>query len=115
MGGNEFCLMTSHLESTREHSAERMSQLKTVFQKMQEAPDTTAVLFAGDTNLRDKEVSNRVGSLFVGRLLLWKLSWFVLSKVWTWKYTVENTVVVFIEKEAFTLLREILLHVIQAI
>lgn len=81
---------------------------------MQEAPDTTAVLFAGDTNLRDQEVSNRVGSLFVGRLL-WKLTWFVLSKVWIWKYTVENTVVVFIEKEAFTLLREILLHVIQAI
>lgn len=56
IGGNEFCLMTSHLESTREHSAERMSQLKTVFQKMQEAPDSTTVLFAGDTNLRDQEV-----------------------------------------------------------
>ena len=95
MGGNEFCLMTSHLESTREHSAERMSQLKTVFQKMQEVPDSTTVLFAGDTNLRDHEVSNRVGSLFVGRLL-WKLTWFALSKVWTWKYTVENTVVIFI-------------------
>lgn len=56
VGGNEFCLMTSHLESTREHSAERMNQLKMVFQKMQEAPDSTTVLFAGDTNLRDHEV-----------------------------------------------------------
>ncbi|XP_006977192.1 tyrosyl-DNA phosphodiesterase 2 [Peromyscus maniculatus bairdii] len=57
LGGNEFCLMTSHLESTREHSAERISQLKTVFQKMQEAPDSTTVIFAGDTNLRDQEVT----------------------------------------------------------
>ncbi|XP_031213905.1 tyrosyl-DNA phosphodiesterase 2 isoform X2 [Mastomys coucha] len=56
LGGNEFCLMTSHLESTREHSAERMSQLKTVFRKMQEAPDSTTIIFAGDTNLRDHEV-----------------------------------------------------------
>ncbi|EGV94310.1 Uncharacterized protein KIAA0319 [Cricetulus griseus] len=55
VGGNEFCLMTSHLESTREHSAERISQLKMVFQKMQEAPDSTTVIFAGDTNLRDHE------------------------------------------------------------
>lgn len=67
--------MTSHLESTREHSAERISQLKTVFQKMQEAPDSTTVIFAGDTNLRDQEVSNRDGSLSVERLLLWKLIW----------------------------------------
>lgn len=56
LGGNEFCLMTSHLESTREHSAERINQLKTVFQKMQEATDSTTVIFAGDTNLRDQEV-----------------------------------------------------------
>ncbi|XP_041488709.1 tyrosyl-DNA phosphodiesterase 2-like isoform X1 [Microtus oregoni] len=56
VGGNEFCLMTSHLESTGKYSAERMSQLKTVFQKMQEVPDSTTVLFAGDTNLRDREV-----------------------------------------------------------
>lgn len=56
LGGNEFCLMTSHLESTREHSAERIRQLKTVLGKMQEAPDSTTVIFAGDTNLRDQEV-----------------------------------------------------------
>ncbi|XP_055470495.1 tyrosyl-DNA phosphodiesterase 2 [Psammomys obesus] len=56
LGGNEFCLMTSHLESTREHSAERINQLRMVFQKMQETPDSTTVIFAGDTNLRDQEV-----------------------------------------------------------
>ncbi|XP_075826130.1 tyrosyl-DNA phosphodiesterase 2-like [Microtus pennsylvanicus] len=56
VGGNEFCLMTSHLESTGKYSAERMSQLKTVFQKMQEVPESTTVVFAGDTNLRDREV-----------------------------------------------------------
>lgn len=35
--GNEFRLTTSHLGSTRDHSVERISQLKTFFQKMQEA------------------------------------------------------------------------------
>uniref|UniRef100_A0A8C5LAH6 Tyrosyl-DNA phosphodiesterase 2 n=1 Tax=Jaculus jaculus TaxID=51337 RepID=A0A8C5LAH6_JACJA len=57
ISGNEFYLMTSHLESTIEHAAERMNQLKIVFQKMQEAPESTTVVFAGDTNLRDQEVT----------------------------------------------------------
>ncbi|XP_008845319.1 tyrosyl-DNA phosphodiesterase 2 [Nannospalax galili] len=60
--GREFYLMTSHLESTREHAAERMDQLRIVFQKMQEAPESTTVIFAGDTNLRDQEVT-RCGGL----------------------------------------------------
>ena len=67
--------MTSHLESTSENSAKRMSQLKIVLQKMQEAPNSTTVIFAGDTNLRDQEVSNRIDLVFVGRVLLWKLIW----------------------------------------
>lgn len=73
MSGNELCLMTSHLESTRGHAEERMSQLKMVLKKMQETPQIATVIFAGDTNLRDQEVSNKVSSIFMGRLLLWKL------------------------------------------
>lgn len=57
MAGNELCLMNSHLESTREHAEERASQFKLVLRKMQEASESATVLFAGDTNLRDQEVS----------------------------------------------------------
>ncbi|XP_062952967.1 tyrosyl-DNA phosphodiesterase 2 isoform X1 [Cynocephalus volans] len=57
VSGNELCLMTSHLESTRGHAKERMNQLKMVLKKMQEAPDSATVIFAGDTNLRDQEVT----------------------------------------------------------
>ncbi|XP_045059430.2 tyrosyl-DNA phosphodiesterase 2 isoform X1 [Desmodus rotundus] len=55
VSGNGLCLMTSHLESTREHAQERMNQLKMVLKKMQEAPESATVIFAGDTNLRDRE------------------------------------------------------------
>ncbi|XP_007487927.1 tyrosyl-DNA phosphodiesterase 2 isoform X2 [Monodelphis domestica] len=60
--GNELCLMSSHLESTRNHSRERMNQLKIVLKKMQEIPESVTVIFGGDTNLRDHEVS-KVGGL----------------------------------------------------
>ncbi|XP_049607066.1 tyrosyl-DNA phosphodiesterase 2 isoform X1 [Syngnathus scovelli] len=54
--GAKVWLMTSHLESCKEHSGERMKQLREVTRQMQEAPDDVSVLFAGDTNLRDAEV-----------------------------------------------------------
>lgn len=73
MSGNELCLMTSHLESTRAHAKERMNQLKIILKKMQEAPESASVIFAGDTNLRDQEVSNSIIPMFMCRLLLWKL------------------------------------------
>ncbi|XP_017360724.2 tyrosyl-DNA phosphodiesterase 2 [Cebus imitator] len=62
VSGNELCLMTSHLESTKGHAKERMNQLKIVLKKMQEAPESATVIFAGDTNLRDQEVT-RCGGL----------------------------------------------------
>lgn len=64
VSGNELCLMTSHLESTRGHAEERMNQLKMVLKKMQEAPESATVIFAGDTNLRDQEVSDDVTSVY---------------------------------------------------
>ncbi|XP_036308410.1 tyrosyl-DNA phosphodiesterase 2 [Pipistrellus kuhlii] len=57
VSGNELFLMNSHLESTREHAEERASQFKMVLRKMQEAPESATVIFAGDTNLRDQEVT----------------------------------------------------------
>ncbi len=49
--------MTSHLESCKNQSEERMKQLRVVFQKLKEAPEDATVIFAGDTNLRDSEVN----------------------------------------------------------
>ncbi|KAK3525429.1 hypothetical protein QTP86_031555 [Hemibagrus guttatus] len=53
--GQEFCLMTSHLESCKDQAAERMKQLKVVLQNIKEEPDNMTVIFGGDTNLRDSE------------------------------------------------------------
>jgi len=47
-------LMTSHLESTASHAAERKRQLKTAFDEMKKQDNT--VIFGGDLNMRDKEV-----------------------------------------------------------
>ncbi|KAJ3589315.1 hypothetical protein NHX12_010160 [Muraenolepis orangiensis] len=55
--GQELSLMTSHLESCKDNSAERMKQLRLITQKIKEAPDNVTVLFGGDTNLRDAEVA----------------------------------------------------------
>lgn len=71
LSGNELCLMTSHLESTRGHAEERMNQLKLVLQKIQEAPESATVIFAGDTNLRDKEVT-KCGGLPNNILDVWE-------------------------------------------
>lgn len=61
ISGNELCLMTSHLESTKDHSKERVKQLQIVLNKMQEESESTTVIFGGDTNLRDSEVIKQLG------------------------------------------------------
>ncbi|NWW44193.1 TYDP2 phosphodiesterase, partial [Pedionomus torquatus] len=62
ISGNELCLMTSHLESTKNHSKERVKQLQIVLSRMQEESESTTVIFGGDTNLRDSEIT-KVGNL----------------------------------------------------
>ncbi|NWU41890.1 TYDP2 phosphodiesterase, partial [Hylia prasina] len=61
ISGIELCLMTSHLESTKNHSKERIKQLQIVLNKMQKESESTTVIFAGDTNLRDREVTKLGG------------------------------------------------------
>ncbi|NXV90951.1 TYDP2 phosphodiesterase, partial [Calonectris borealis] len=61
ISGNELCLMTSHLESTKNHSKERMKQLQIVLSKIQKESESTTVIFGGDTNLRDSEVTKLGG------------------------------------------------------
>ena len=55
--GVELTLLCSHLESTKQHSKERMNQLKIAMDHMKKAPATSTVVFGGDCNLRDTEVS----------------------------------------------------------
>uniref|UniRef100_A0A2C9K3E7 Endonuclease/exonuclease/phosphatase domain-containing protein n=1 Tax=Biomphalaria glabrata TaxID=6526 RepID=A0A2C9K3E7_BIOGL len=50
-------LLTSHLESTAEYTSERKSQLSQAFYRMNSIDKNRVVLFGGDLNLRDKEVS----------------------------------------------------------
>ncbi|XP_038626937.1 tyrosyl-DNA phosphodiesterase 2 isoform X1 [Tachyglossus aculeatus] len=69
--GNELYLLTSHLESTKDSSTERVNQLRIVWRKMQEMPESATVIFGGDTNLRDSEVS-KVGGLPGDILDIWE-------------------------------------------
>ncbi|XP_042566603.1 tyrosyl-DNA phosphodiesterase 2 [Clupea harengus] len=69
--GLEFCLMTSHFESCKNQSEERMNQLRVTLKKMMEVPEKTTVIFGGDTNLRDTEVV-KVGGLPVGVCDVWE-------------------------------------------
>ncbi|XP_061676911.1 tyrosyl-DNA phosphodiesterase 2 isoform X2 [Syngnathoides biaculeatus] len=55
--GVKLRLMTSHLESCKGQAGERMTQLREVTRRMRSAPDDVNVVFAGDTNLRDAEVT----------------------------------------------------------
>ncbi|XP_070603477.1 tyrosyl-DNA phosphodiesterase 2 [Erythrolamprus reginae] len=71
ISGNDLCLMTSHLESTKEHSEERVKQLKLVLAKIAEVPKSSSVIFGGDTNLRDKEVA-KIGGLPSNVLDIWE-------------------------------------------
>ncbi|XP_046875752.1 tyrosyl-DNA phosphodiesterase 2 [Hypomesus transpacificus] len=69
--GQELCLMTSHFESCKGQSEERMKQLKVVLKRMKEAPGHVTALFGGDTNLRDTEVA-KVGGLPAGVSDVWE-------------------------------------------
>ncbi|XP_069074835.1 tyrosyl-DNA phosphodiesterase 2 isoform X2 [Pleurodeles waltl] len=71
VSGNNLCLMTSHLESTKEHASERLNQLQIVLKKISEVPESSTVIFAGDTNLRDQEVS-KIGGLPSNILDIWE-------------------------------------------
>ncbi len=48
--------MTSHLESCKAGSQERLNQLRRVWKWMKDAPQDHTAIFGGDTNLRDWEV-----------------------------------------------------------
>ncbi|XP_048364317.1 tyrosyl-DNA phosphodiesterase 2 [Sphaerodactylus townsendi] len=71
VSGSEVCFMTSHLESTKSHTGERLKQLNLVLKKISEIPASTTVIFGGDTNLRDQEVV-KLGGLPSNILDIWE-------------------------------------------
>ncbi|XP_028835928.1 tyrosyl-DNA phosphodiesterase 2 isoform X1 [Denticeps clupeoides] len=70
--GHQLCVMTSHLESCKTSSQERMNQLRRVWKKMRETSDDQTVIFGGDTNLRDWEVK-KLGGLPEGISDVWEV------------------------------------------
>ncbi|MBN3295344.1 TYDP2 phosphodiesterase, partial [Amia calva] len=85
--GIELCLMTSHLESCKGNSQERVNQLRRVFKRLKEAPDSVTVIFGGDTNLRDWEVG-KLGGLPTGVCDVWEY----LGKLEVCRYTWDNKI-----------------------
>lgn len=63
IGDLKLNLLNTHLESTGEFARERVEQLKLSFAKMKESPPEVTTIFAGDLNLRDKEVRKNVCSV----------------------------------------------------
>ena len=58
--GPKLMLVTTHLESMKQFSKERIEQLKIAFELVKDTDENSTVLFAGDLNVRDSEVE-RVG------------------------------------------------------
>nr|XP_027207911.1 tyrosyl-DNA phosphodiesterase 2-like [Penaeus vannamei] len=56
IGEVKLNLLNAHLESTAEFSRQRTEQLSMAFSRMKSAANNSSTIFAGDLNLRDKEV-----------------------------------------------------------
>ena len=64
-------LLNTHLESTQEHSDERVRQLEKCLDIVTRRPGDRSVILAGDLNMRDKEVA-KVGGLPSGVKDVWE-------------------------------------------
>lgn len=71
--GEKFLLMTSHLESTKEHASTRKEQLKKCFRYMVKADGDRTVVFGGDMNLRDKEL-DEIGGIPESIYDIWEIT-----------------------------------------
>lgn len=60
IGSASVCLLNTHLESTKDFGNERVFQLNQVFDRISAIPSSESVIFAGDLNIRDKEVSYKL-------------------------------------------------------
>ncbi|XP_064596734.1 tyrosyl-DNA phosphodiesterase 2-like [Liolophura sinensis] len=78
-------LMTSHLESMDSHDEERKKQLLVALQAMENVDKDRAVIFGGDLNIRDKEITD-VGGLPDNILDLWEITGSRPEHQYTWDY-----------------------------
>lgn len=85
----EIILMTSHLESTVQCKAERRRQFEQVLASMTEQPVHATVVFGGDTNLRDAEVSS-IGGLPDEIVDAWEQSGKPKDSEFTWDVRMNN-------------------------
>jgi tyrosyl-DNA phosphodiesterase 2 len=65
IGPLKLQLVNTHLESTKDHSTERIKQLKDSFKTVQDFPENYTILLAGDMNLRDKEVKSDTAAVYI--------------------------------------------------
>ncbi|KAL9963274.1 hypothetical protein ACROYT_G032458 [Oculina patagonica] len=87
----ELILMTSHLESTVQCKVERKRQLEQVLTRMTEQPPQATVIFGGDTNLRDAEVS-AIGGLPSGIVDVWEECGRPPNSQFTWDMTINDKI-----------------------
>ena len=85
----ELILMTSHLESTVQCKDERKRQLEQVLINMTGQPPQATVIFGGDTNLRDAEVS-AVGGLPSGVVDAWEECGSPADSKFTWDVSIND-------------------------
>lgn len=83
IGAAKICVMNTHLESTADHTQERVKQLKTCFKAALEQPEGTSVILGGDMNLRDSDVT-AAGGIPAGLEDLWIRSGSRKECQWTW-------------------------------
>ncbi|XP_033125731.1 tyrosyl-DNA phosphodiesterase 2-like [Anneissia japonica] len=82
--GLNLLLMNSHLESMKEKTVQRKQQFQIALEEMASASDDTVVLFGGDTNLRDREVSEMGDKIPGGIFDLWELFGCPEDAKYTW-------------------------------
>ncbi|XP_026084075.1 tyrosyl-DNA phosphodiesterase 2 isoform X1 [Carassius auratus] len=87
--GHPLCIMTSHLESCKSNSQERLNQLRRVWKWIKEAPEDHTVIFGGDTNLRDWEVK-KLGGLPYGISDVWEMLGEPEESKYTWDTSIND-------------------------
>ena len=84
--GDELLTMTSHLESLKDHAAERKRQLQVAFDTIRRAtspPEQRTCLFGGDLNVREAELRS-VGGLPPDTVDVWEACGKQEEQRYTW-------------------------------
>jgi len=73
VGHVKLALINTHLESTAEFSKQRTVQLKTCFEVCKSFGKEYNVIFGGDLNLRDKEVTKNSTKHKLGNFIIYAI------------------------------------------